>query len=232
MKRLICIVLALVILSGFCACHMQQNSPGSTDVSNDNSGIPPRILSTRSEEAIKEFLAAAPSSDAEFAEYVAQTRANSTELVRAGKSPLINIPSTLNRQEIDVLLQMLQEIGFPVLSDSINPEHFYFAYRPDTPVVYFYYNIDGVRYRFVYNLYNGDAEKINTTTERLWPFGNDEIAMYRENDRLIGYLYKTNYMLTVIHLPLSEEKVEKFTSDTQAIPFVEFGWSDAIGEIE
>lgn len=232
MKRLICVVLALVILLGFCACHIQQNSPGSTDATNDNSGLPPRILSTRSEEAIKEFLVAASLADAEFTEYVAQARADSMALVSAGKIPLINIPSRFNRHDADVLLQIMQAFGLPVLSDRQKLEYFYFAYRPDEPVVYFYYDIDGVRYRFVYNPYNSDEDRVNKATERMWTLGNDKIALYREDDRLVGHLYKTNYMLTVFLKPLAEEKVEKFALETQAVPLVEFGWSNTIGEIE
>ena len=142
MKKFICGIMLFVILVGLCACNIQNVSPGSTDATNDNSGLPPRILSARSEEAIKEFLAAASLSDAEFEKHVAQTKAETEALMNAGKVSKIRIPSRFNRHDADVLLQIMQAFGLPVLSDRQKLEYFYFAYRPDEPVVYFYYDID------------------------------------------------------------------------------------------
>ena len=97
--------MVFVILSVFCACHVQEKSTESTGLSQ-NSGMMPRRMMLYSEEAWTAVVDSAKLSDAAFAEFVAQASADLDDQ--------ISIPSNTERQEVEALVQLLATVGIPM----------------------------------------------------------------------------------------------------------------------
>lgn len=232
MKRFFYLLLILFLLIGFSACS-PYGVPGETQPTNEQiQSTPPRMLNVFSEAALKTLLNAAQLSDADFTEFVIQATADSAAQIRAGKLPQIYIPSNTEKREIEALAQQIMAIGLPVLKSNVNVEKYDLEYRPDSRSVDIFYDINGIRYRFVSFPYDGKQEPANKLPESTWSIGENDVALYRsEQNWLYGYFYNNDYTVSVKVYSLSNEKTEN-SINIQSISPIEFGWSNEVGEVE
>ena len=222
MKKILCIIMVFVILSGFCACHVQEVSTESTGLSQI-SGMPPRRMMLYSEDAWTAVIDSAKLSDAAFAEFVAQASADLDDQ--------ISIPSNTERQEVEALVQFIATVGIPMLKSDVKPEKVYFEYRPEHSWLANFYIIDGVKYVFVTCPHEGNINRSKGNADVVWTIEEDSISLYRNGKRLEGKLYRGDYVVWVDIFDEAGEKTEN-NIDIQTIAPIEFVWSNASGDVE
>lgn len=222
MKKTLCFIMVFVILSVFCACHVQEDSTESTGVLQ-NSGMPPRRMKLFSEEALTAVINSAKLSDAEFTEFVAQAWAD--------KDDQISIPNDTEKHEVESLVQFLTSVGVPMLNSDVTLESFYFEYRPQNSWIGNFYIIDGVKYVFVTCPHKGNIVRSKGNAEGVWTIGEDSIPLHRNEIYLEGKLYKEDYVVAVDIVYMAGVKTEN-SIDMQTLAPIEFIWSNEIGEVE
>ena len=224
MKKILCIIMVFVILSGFCACQVQEESTESTGLSQ-NSGMPPRRMLAHSEDALTAVIDSAKLSDAAFAEFVAQASADPDDQ--------ISIPSDTEREEVEALVQLIATVGMPMLKSDVKPEMVYFEYRTETSQFMYFYTIDGIRYIFTIYQHKGNIIRFKGKADVIWAIGEDNISLirdaeYRNGKFLRGRLYRGDYgILVEIFDPTGVKKANDI--DLQTIAPIKFDWCYALG---
>ena len=228
MKKLLCIIMVFVILSGFCACHVQEESTKSTEStestgSSQISGMMPRRLRVSSVEAWTAVIDSAKLSDAAFAEFVAQASADPDDQ--------LSIPSNTEKQEVEALVQFIETVGIPVLKSDVKPEKVSFEYRPETSWLQNLYIIDGIKYVFTICPHNGNIVRSKGDADVVWTIEEDSISLNRDGRFLIGNLYRGDYVVCVDIFEEAGGKTEN-NIDLQTIAPIEFVWDYALGDVE
>ena len=232
MKRILCLLFAFSLLICFSACDVLKDNPEETQPTNELiHSMPPRSIQVYSEEALIRLVNAAKLSDAEFAEFVAQVRADAVAQVNAGKVPQINIYDDTEKHEVESLVQFLASVGIPMLKSNVTVEDYYFEYRPLDSWMAHFYEINGVRYIFHVFPHEDNFTSFKTEPECVLTVGENSISLHRQENQLIGRLFIGDYRVEACFIDLSEEKTENGLS-IQTIAPIEFAWSNATGEVE
>ena len=225
MKKLLCIIMVFVILSGLCACHVQEESTKSTEStgSSQNSGMMPRRVMVYSEEAWTAVIDSAKLSDAAFAEFVVQASADPDDQ--------ISIPRDTEKQEVEALVQLLATVGIPMLKSNVKPEKIDFEYRPESSWLQNLYIIDGIKYLFTICPHNGNFIHSKGEADVVWTIEEDSISLNRDGRFLRGNLYRGDYVIWVEIFEAAGGKTEN-NIDLQTIAPIEFVWDYALGDVE
>ena len=225
MRKILCMIMVFVILSGFCACQVQEESTESTGLSQNSGMPPPRSIHAYSTEAWTAVIDSAKLSDAAFAEFVAQASADPDDQIR--------IPSNTKRQEVEALVQFIATVGIPMLKSDVKPERVYIEYCTETPKFMSSYTIDGIRYIFTIYQHKGNIIRFKGEADGIWAIGEDSISLIRDVENrngkfVIGRLYRGDYGILVEIFDTTGEKKAK-DIDLQTIAPIKFDWCYALG---
>ena len=174
MKRISLLPFLLIICLLFSACSANNNQ-------QVQHGLPPRYT-IRSVDDFNTIINAPNLSDKEMDAFLARESIRRTLLE--------------TKEDVNALASDILSTIFPVVSDSIIPQCFEFAYfqgeRND-----FYFNIEGIRYRFQCCRDDTKYERFGKPTA-CYELDGEILELYRIEGHLHGNLYVDGYRITVM----------------------------------
>ncbi len=159
-------------------------NPLGDSFSGDN-GEPPITVTFDSVQDIKPFIEVANGTSAKFEEYAAQK----------------DLYYVIDQKVAQAMAHNMEIIDFPLISSKLTSENSGATYYVDRNELDVTYEIDGIRYRFIYS-YNQksipDLSKLYPVIKQNVSLGNYSLDLYEANDRLGGYYLDNSILVHVI----------------------------------
>ena len=150
---------------------------------------PPRTVIAYSQQTLQQLLDAAQLPEAEFAEFVQQAYEVPDDRLFVCRD--------LTKQEAAALARKIEAAGMPRLPDGETPEVFQAVYDADTEEISVFYRKGGTQYRFDYVSEGKEIPHMGEQPEAVWNMGEDVVALYRSEEKLIGELKKSGQKILI-----------------------------------